>query len=174
MDSVGYVGEIRMFAGDFAPLGWAACDGSLLSLAQNRDLYNLIGITYGGDGVNTFQLPDMRGRIPVHAGTGDGLSARTLGEQIGAEKVELTEANLPNHLHDWMASSVAADSTTAQNAVLAATTGNVYNTEGSARLAPMSGNMVGNAGGQAPHNNMMPSLCIQFIICLAGVKPSAA
>lgn len=169
--SAGYTGEIRMFGGDFAPHGWASCDGTLMAISQFPDLYKLIGITYGGDGVQSFQLPDMRGRIPVHAGTGTGLSPRTLGDQVGEGTATISGAQMPVHTHSWEASTDAGTATAPQNATLATTVSNTYNTQ-PARLAEMSASMVGQAGDQQPHNNMMPSVGIRFIICLFGDQPS--
>ena len=104
-----FVGEIRMFAGNFAPRGWAFCDGQLLATSQNDALFSLLGTIYGGDGRTTFGLPDLRGRIPVHAGTGPGLSPRRLGAKAGAEKVTLTVNELPSHTHDLVASNQAGN-----------------------------------------------------------------
>jgi len=105
-----FVGEIRMFAGNFAPRGWAFCDGQLLAVSQNDALFSLLGTIYGGDGRTTFGLPDMRGRTPLHAGQGPGLSNRRLGAKAGAENVTLTVNQLPSHRHDWQATTALASS----------------------------------------------------------------
>jgi microcystin-dependent protein len=165
-----YVGEIRMFGGNFAPAGWMFCDGQLLPISENETLFNLIGTTYGGDGQETFALPDMRGRIPVHMGSGAG-ATYTLGEIAGTEEVTLSVNQIPAHAHPLRVSSNAASPAyTASTGVLGKTAGaNVY------ALAPGTGSMmaarVANGGGSQPHSNMAPSLCIHFIISLYGIFP---
>ncbi|HAV35430.1 MAG TPA: phage tail protein [Massilia sp.] len=166
-----YVGEIRMFAGNFAPMDWALCQGQLLSIAENELLYAVIGNTYGGDGQTTFALPDLRGRVPLHAGTGNGLSPRALGEQGGAENVTLTTNQLAAHTHSMTASRDPGNSAyTGANGVPASVTGTpVYGPV--ATPGPMMANVVGAAGGSQPHDNMAPYLCINFIIALYGLYP---
>ena len=166
-----FVGEIRMFAGNFAPQGWALCDGQLLAISQNDVLFSLVGTTYGGDGQNTFGLPDLRGRIPLHMGQGPGLSSRTIGQNGGSETVTLTPAQLPAHGHVLNADSGAANSTDPLGRLPAASTGS--STYGN--LAPsvaMRADAVASAGGNQAHDNMMPFLCINFIIALFGIYPS--
>lgn len=166
-----YLGEIRMFAGNFPPAGWAFCDGQLQPIAENDALFTLIGTTFGGDGQETFALPDMRGRIPVHNGTGSDLINYQLGELGGVEEVTLTTHQMPAHSHPLRASSnPTAPAYTASNGVLGKTAGaNIY------ALAPSSGAMmaerVNMAGGSQPHSNMAPYLSIHFIISLFGIYP---
>ena len=161
-----YVGEIRMFAGNFAPAGWMFCEGQLLPISEYETLFQLIGTTYGGDGQSTFALPDLRGRIPLHFGNGF-----TLAETGGVETVTLTVSQIPAHSHPLLATSTTA---TQQNV-----TSNVY---AQASLfnpyininpnAPMAASAVGSTGGSQPHNNFQPYLCIDFIISLFGLYPS--
>ncbi|MDM7855482.1 phage tail protein [Cellulomonas alba] len=170
--STPYIGEIRMFAGTFAPVGWAFCDGSLIPISQNDTLYALLGTTYGGDGLSTFALPDLRGRVPIHQGQGPGLSARTIGERAGTESVTLTTTQLPSHTHAVVAALVPATTGSPAGATWAATsapsytTGSTTNTMSPAALAP--------AGGSQPHENRVPSLGVSFIIATEGIFPSQA
>ncbi len=166
-----FVGEIRMFAGNFAPRGWAFCDGQLLAVSQNDALFSLLGTIYGGDGRTTFGLPDMRGRVPIHAGSGPGLSQRRLGAKFGTEKETLTVNQLPSHRHDWKASSGAATQTQPVGNALASSTGNIYNQNPSAK-SNLSAKAVTSVGGSRSHTNLMPYLCIHFIIALFGIYPS--
>jgi microcystin-dependent protein len=161
-----YVGEIRMFAGNFAPAGWMFCEGQLLPISENETLFQLIGTTYGGDGESTFALPDLRGRIPVHQGNGF-----ILAETGGAEEVTLTTQQIPAHAHALLASTVVGSAASPVGSVLAASgSSNVY------RPAPASAAMaaqsVGSVGGSQPHTNMQPYLCISHIISLFGIFPS--
>lgn len=166
-----FVGEIRMFAGNFAPRGWAFCDGQLLAVSQNDALFSLLGTIYGGDGRTTFGLPDCRGRIPLHAGDGPGLSNRRLGSRGGAEKVTLTVNQLPSHGHPLTGSTA--------NGLLADPGGNML--AGSAVLEPyeeetpttnMASSAITHVGGSRSHTNLQPFLCIHFIIALFGIYPS--
>jgi microcystin-dependent protein len=161
-----YVGEIRMFAGNFAPAGWMFCEGQLLPISENDTLFNLIGTTYGGDGQSTFALPDLRGRIPIHQGSGF-----TISEQGGAETVTLTSQETPGHTHVLVASNDTANAATPQNNVGAATlnTLSYYSSPPFTALAPVA---TTTAGGSQPHNNFQPYLCINFIISLFGIFPS--
>lgn len=162
-----YVGEIRMFGGNFAPAGWMFCDGQLLSIAENETLFQLIGTTYGGDGMSTFALPDLRGRIPVHQGNNF-----TMAESGGVEQVTLIANQIPTHGHAWVASSEASSGlSNPQDAVLARTPGaDVFTSDMTpVALAPQ---MVGGAGGNQAHDNVQPFLCISFIISLFGIFPS--
>ena len=167
-----YVGEIRMFAGNFAPAGWVFCDGQLLPISENETLFNLIGTTYGGDGQSTFAVPDLRGRIPIHAGTGPGLSSRILASSGGAEEVTLTVNQIPAHSHVVLASGAAASSGNPSGNVSATTSPtNVYST--SLQTAQnMNNAAIAPAGGSQPHSNLMPALCVNFIISLFGIFPS--
>jgi microcystin-dependent protein len=161
-----YVGEIRMFAGNFAPAGWMFCEGQLLPISEYETLFNLIGTTYGGDGQSTFSLPDMRGRIPIHMGNGF-----TLAETGGVETVTLTVSQIPSHSHPVLASGNNGSANSAQGNVTAQNTlVQVY------RAQPPNQNFnaqaVGSTGGSQPHNNFQPYLCIDFIISLFGIFPS--
>lgn len=166
-----FVGEIRMFAGNFAPRGWAFCDGQLLAVSQNDALFSLLGTIYGGDGRTTFALPDLRGRIPLHAGTGPGLSPRRLGAKAGSERETLTTNQLASHSHDFNANTAPADNIAAQGRVTAEGVGvNFY--LASDQNTEMASNMVESTGGSGSHTNLMPTLCINFIIALFGIYPS--
>lgn len=165
-----FVGEIRMFAGNFAPRGWAFCDGQLLAVSQNDALFSLLGTIYGGDGRTTFGLPDLRGRIPLHAGTGPGLSPRRLGAKGGAESVTLTVNQLPSHSHTWRGTSGGGQNASPVNNQPGTSTGNFYSNGDN--LAPLNSQAVSNVGGSRPHTNLMPFLCINFIIALFGIYPS--
>lgn len=168
-----FVGEIRLFGGNFAPAGWALCDGSVLAIAENETLFQLIGTTYGGNGQTTFALPDLRGRVPVHQGQGPGAPLRVLGEAGGTETVAPTVAQLPSHTHGLVGSSSAATATSPGGGLLA-TTGAV-NTYGSGPPdQPMSAAALA-ASGQAsplPHENMAPFQTVAYIISLFGIFPS--
>lgn len=166
-----FVGEIRMFAGNFAPRGWAFCDGQLLAVSQNDALFSLLGTIYGGDGQTTFALPDLRGRIPLHAGAGPGLSPRRLGERAGAEDERLTVNQIPAHSHGFRANTAAATSETPQGQVLAQGVGVNFYSE-AAQDAPMAPDMIANTGGSQTHTNLMPTLCVHFIMALFGIYPS--
>lgn len=161
-----FVGEIRMFAGNFAPAGWMFCEGQLLPISENETLFNLIGTTYGGDGQSTFALPDLRGRLPIHQGNGF-----ILAETGGVETVTLTVQQIPAHSHPVLASLNAGSTTqpagnvTAQNASV-----EIYRAQ--APVAAMNPQAIGSTGGSQPHNNLQPYLCVDFIISLFGVFPS--
>jgi microcystin-dependent protein len=163
-----YVGEIRMFAGNFPPAGWMFCEGQLLPISQYETLFNLIGTTYGGDGQSTFALPDLRGRLPIHQGSGF-----TLAQTGGVESVTLAAGQIPAHTHPFLASSNQASSTSPANqapAITQASTITPYGTDApQVQLNPSS---IGSTGGSQPHNNFQPYLCIDFIISLFGVFPS--
>lgn len=165
-----FVGEIRMFAGNFAPRGWAFCDGQLLAISQNDALFSLFGTTYGGDGRTTFGLPDLRGRIPIHAGQGPGLSERRLGARGGEEEVALTVNQLPGHNHRLQASSQTGMDALPESRVLAQSESPFYGVD--EPIAPMSNQGISSTGGSQPHTNVMPYLCVHFIIALFGVYPS--
>ncbi|GAB4410265.1 MAG: tail fiber protein [Anaerolineae bacterium] len=161
-----YVGEIRMFAGNFAPAGWMFCEGQLLPISENETLFQLIGTTYGGDGQSTFALPDLRGRIPVHQGNGF-----ILAETGGAEEITLTVSQIPAHSHPLLASANNASSANAAGNVLAQTPSYTPYFAASANT-PFSPNAVSPVGGSQPHTNFQPYLCINFIISLFGIFPS--
>ena len=160
-----------MFAGNFAPAGWQFCDGQLLPISENETLFNLIGTTYGGDGQATFALPDLRGRIPVHTGQGPGTSSRILAETGGAEEHTLTTNQFPSHGHAFLASSQNALQTSGAGSVLGQPTSiDIY------RVTPpdtaLAATAIAGIGGNQPHTNVQPSLCVHFIISLFGVFPS--
>ena len=165
-----YLGEIRMFAGDYAPAGWAICDGRLLDVAQYGDLFALLGTTYGGDGQTTFALPDLRGRSPVHAGQGPGLSTYARGEQGGTEQVTLRAVELPPHNHILYASKADATASSPGGNSLATSTSAELYTEDVASVG-MSPQSVGVAGASQPHGNRPPYLVLSYIIALSGVFP---
>jgi microcystin-dependent protein len=165
-----YVGEIRMFAGSFAPVGWEFCNGQLLSISENDVLYSLLGTTYGGNGQTTFGLPDLRGRIPVHMGVSRASGTTyPLGNVGGVESVTLTSQQMPVHSHTANALSTAANLLTPQNALWADGLP-IYST--GAPTAAMAGDAISATGGSQPHDNTMPFLCISFIIALVGIYPS--
>jgi microcystin-dependent protein len=167
-----YIGEIRMFGSNFAPSGWAFCDGQLMPIAENDALFQLIGTTYGGDGQVTFGLPDLRGRIPVHAGQGPGISqSYQLAEKAGVESVTLTAQQTPVHNHALIASSDAANTPNPQGNVLSVPiTATPYYQE--APGVAMNAGAISPDGGSQPHENMMPFLVVSFIISLFGIFPT--
>ena len=165
-----FIGEIRMFAGNFAPRSWAFCDGQLLAVSQNDALFSLFGTIYGGDGRTTFGLPDLRGRIPLHQGTGPGLSNRRIGQKSGAETHTLSVNELPSHSHVLSAStSPAGDQDPTGNVTATSTSTNLY---GNNTARTMRDDAVANAGGSQAHANVMPFLCVNFIVALFGIYPS--
>lgn len=162
-----YVGEIRMFAGNFAPAGWMFCEGQLLPISENETLFNLIGTTYGGDGQSTFALPDLRGRIPIHQGNGF-----ILAETGGAEEITLTVAQIPAHSHAMLATNAIATGNAPANNVVAGSTGATvfpYGTDQPTTL--LNAQSVSAVGGSQPHTNFQPYLCVDFIISLFGIFP---
>lgn len=161
-----YVGEIRMFAGNFAPAGWMFCEGQLLPISENETLFQLIGTTYGGDGQSTFALPDLRGRIPIHQGNGF-----ILAETGGAEQITLTIQQIPAHSHPLLASADSASTANASGSVLAQVPSYTPYIDGSAS-ASFSANSIGSVGGSQPHTNFQPYLCVNFIISLFGIFPN--
>jgi microcystin-dependent protein len=170
-----FIGEIRLLPYTFAPVDWQDCDGSLLSIADYETLYALIGTTYGGDGQTTFAVPDLRGRLPVHVGTGSGLSPYTLGQVGGSETVTLNAAQLPAHVHTAMVTSVQATTGTPGGALeLGAISGDAMYTSDIGGLTPYaaSAGMIGTSGGGQPHDNTMPTLTVRFCIALNGIWPS--
>lgn len=164
-----YVGEIRMFAGNFAPAGWMFCEGQLLPISENETLFNLIGTTYGGDGQSTFALPDLRGRMPVHQGNGF-----ILAQTGGVEEVVLTVNQIPQHNHAVMCEGTnAGTQPTPQNNFFAAAGVQLYAAAANAVPVAMRAGLVGATGGSQPHTNFQPYLCLNFIISLFGIFPSA-
>ncbi|MER9351167.1 tail fiber protein [Mesorhizobium sp. M0011] len=167
-----FVAEIRIFPFNFAPTGWAWCDGQLLPLSQNTALFSLLGTTYGGNGKSNFALPDLQGRAPMHPGQGPGLSLHDLGETGGSETVSLLESEMPMHAHFVQAapSIVSGDSNIAPgNAFAKSSQGNVYVAPGS--IVSLSDQTIAPAGGDQPHNNLQPYLTCYFCIALQGVFP---
>jgi microcystin-dependent protein len=161
-----YVGEVRMFGGNFAPAGWMFCEGQLLPISDYETLFNLIGTTYGGDGQSTFALPDLRGRIPLHFGNGF-----TLAENGGAESVTLTTQQIPVHSHPFLATTNSADSNSANGNYLAQPSV-MMEYFGNAPSAALNPQAISATGGSQPHENFQPYLCVDFIISLFGVFPS--
>lgn len=161
-----YVGEIRMFAGNFAPAGWMFCDGQLVPISENETLFQLIGTTYGGDGQSTFALPDLRGRVPIHQGNGF-----TLAEIGGVEQVTLLPTQIPAHSHPVVGTSSIATNTGPNGAVLAqsSTFDGYQSIPGMVAMSPQS---LSSVGGSQPHENRQPYLCVDFIISLFGIFPS--
>lgn len=166
-----FVAEIRIFAGNFAPRGWAFCNGQLLPISQNTALFSLIGTTYGGDGRSTMALPDLQGRAPMHPGRGPGLTSRRLGERGGVETVTLTEAQLPNHNHGWRAAEDPAD-LQAPGVNRSMTRSSVNAWTAPANLVPLADQSLPQTGGSQAHNNMQPYLTVNYIIALVGLYPS--
>ncbi|ADB51027.1 phage tail protein [Conexibacter woesei] len=167
-----YVGEIRMFAGSFAPVGWMFCQGQTIPISENETLFNLIGTTYGGDGQETYRLPDLQGRLPLHMGQGPGLSqSYVIGEQFGSEQVTLTVNQIPQHSHGVVAANGGGSTSSPQGNLLSSPpslTEYVRDTPN----APLPPQAVGPYGGSQPHENRMPVLTINYIISMFGVFPS--
>jgi microcystin-dependent protein len=164
-----FIGEIRMFAGSFAPVGWEFCNGQMLPIAENEALFTLIGTIYGGDGQSTFALPNLQSRVPVHYGQGVGLSNYTIGEMAGVESVTLTSNQTPTHNHAFLASTAAGSDNNAGNNVIADGPALAF-IEANPNVA-MAPQAVGPAGGSQPHENRMPILVINYIISLFGIFP---
>ena len=161
-----YVGEIRMFGGNFAPAGWLFCEGQQLPISENETLFQLIGTTYGGDGQSTFNLPDLRGRLPLHQGNGFPVS-----QAAGAEEITLTNQQMPVHNHALLATTAGATNPNPQDGILGST-GNIDLYRETAANAPMAPISIGPVGGSQPHTNFQPYLCVDFIISLFGIFPS--
>jgi microcystin-dependent protein len=169
-----YIGEIRMFAGNFNPSGWEFCNGQLMPISENDTLFVVIGTTYGGDGQETFGLPNLQSRIPLHMGT-DAATGTTfqIGEAAGVEQVTLTVAQIPAHNHPLTATNDSGSQANAGNAVLAAQSPvSIYRPNATPPNVPMNASSVGAAGGSQPHDNMQPYTCINYIISLFGLFPS--
>jgi microcystin-dependent protein len=166
-----FVAEIRIFPFNFAPRGWAWCDGQLLPISQNTALFSLLGTTYGGNGKSNFALPDLQGRAAMHPGQGPGLSLHDLGETGGAETVSLLESEIPSHAHTLSVSNQIASSTSPQGLPLGASGGEVIYSDNTGTRTNMSPNALAPAGGDQPHNNMQPYLTFYFCIAMQGVFP---
>ncbi|WXH29301.1 hypothetical protein WA016_03259 [Myxococcus stipitatus] len=168
-----FIGEIRIFAGNFAPRGWALCEGQLLPIAQNTALFSILGTTYGGNGQTTFALPDLRGRYPMQSGQGPGLSPRVLGEQAGVETVTLIQTQMPAHNHSLNVSALDGDTETPSGTLLAAdSSATTTNYRAGPIDATMNAMAIGVSGGTQPHENMCPFLVLNFMIALEGVFPA--
>lgn len=166
-----FVAEIRIVGFNFAPKGWAACNGQILPLSQNTALFSLLGTTYGGDGKSNFALPNLQGRAPMQWGQGPGLSDRYLGEEGGLETVTILETEMPSHSHTLRAANDVGDINDPTNTSLARSSGGATYNPGNAPLVTMSGFAVGPSGMTLPHNNMQPYLSLWFVIALQGVFP---
>ncbi len=170
-----FIAEIRIFAGNFAPRGWAFCDGTLLPVSQNTALFSLIGTTYGGDGRTTTALPNLEGRAPMHPGRGPGLTSRQLGQKTGVETVTLSEAQIPFHTHTARAttnSAVAGAPTNTSSFAKGGGTMRPYQSNTTANLVDMASSTLSTTGGGQAHDNMQPYLAMNFIIALQGLYPS--
>lgn len=170
-----FVAQIMLFGGNFAPRGWAFCDGQLLPISSNAALFSILGTTFGGDGRTTFALPDLRGRVPMHAGAGPGLTPRQVGQQIGVEDVTLREQQIPHHGHDMLVASAAPTGDRASGDAIAKTPIYVANNPSDPATQPsvaLNSRTIAAAGGGQPHKNMQPTLCINYIIALQGIFPS--
>lgn len=166
-----FLGEIRMFSGNFAPKDWALCDGQLLSIAQNTALFALLGTTYGGNGTTNFALPNLQGRVPVHSGTLEGGGTYVLGEMAGEESVTLTTAQMPAHSHLFVSTNLAALDNPAGSVLGApAAPAAIYASSGPTGTMNAAGNVA--VGSNEPHTNLMPFLATNFIIAMAGIFPS--
>jgi microcystin-dependent protein len=172
-----YIGEIRMFGGSFAPAGWAMCQGQLMPISENDTLFNLIGTTYGGDGQETFGIPDLQGRLPIHQGTGSGLSTFVIGQKAGTETVTLTTQQIPIHNHTPTANNAAGTTASPANAIFANCSSANVNTyiapfDGTKTQVALNNATIQPDGGNQPHENIQPTLCLTYIISLFGVYPS--
>ncbi len=168
-----FLAEIRIVGFNFAPRGWAFCDGQILPINQNQSLYSLLGTTYGGDGRTSFALPDMRGRTPIHVDTSGG-SSHILGQKSGAEQHALSANEMPSHNHTAMASEIGADSSSPEDNVLAAATVDekIYHDTAGVPQVRMANDLITSAGGSQQHENMQPYLTVNFCIALQGLFPS--
>jgi microcystin-dependent protein len=176
-----FIGQITMFGGNFAPRGFAFCNGQLLPIAQNQALFALLGTVYGGNGQTTFALPNLQSRVPIHVGQGPGLSPYVLGQVGGAPSVTLDQTSIPSHMHALNATQADASSGPITSTVIpgtptGGTTPDFYAAQGQGQHPltqhPMAPGACGKSGGSQPHTNLMPSLCITFVIALQGIFPS--
>ncbi|MBO9828230.1 phage tail protein [Xanthomonas sp. A2111] len=171
-----FIGEIRMFGFGRTPQGWQACDGSLLQISEYEPLYLLLGTTYGGNGTSTFGVPDLRGRLPIHQGQGPGLNNYVLGQRAGTETVTLVDLQMPSHTHTAQATTAAATAPAPAGLVPGAVNGALFyvsDSNGATALA-MSGQSTSYAGGSQPHQNVMPTLTVQYCIATTGIFPQQA
>jgi microcystin-dependent protein len=167
-----YVGAIRMFAGNFAPNGWMFCEGQTLPISENEVLFQLIGTTYGGDGQETFNLPNLASRVPIHMGTGPDGTTYQIGEMAGTEQVTLTVQQIPNHTHPLTASQAPGSQPSPAGNVLATTSGGISLYYEGEVDTQMNTHSITPVGGSQPHENTQPFLCLNFIISLFGIFPS--
>jgi microcystin-dependent protein len=166
-----FVAEIRIFPFNFAPKGWALCDGQLMPISQNTALFSLLGTTYGGDGKSNFALPDMRGNAPMHPGQGPGLSLHDLGETGGSDTVSLLQSEMPAHTHGWTASNQAGTDQSPINEMFAGGVGGIAMYATPTSITQLNPNALPPVGGNQPHNNLMSYLTLNFCIALQGVFP---
>ena len=168
-----YIGECRLVGFNFAPVGWAMCQGQLVPISENDTLFQLLGTTYGGDGQNTFGLPDLQGRVPIHQGQGVAGTTYVPGEKGGVEQVTLTIQQIPKHTHTLIASNTAGNSSVVQQHVLAnAPSGQVYVVNGIVADTPLNANALMPQGGNQPHDHLQPFLTMKWIISLFGIFPT--
>ncbi len=172
-----FIGEIRMFGGNYAPMDWAFCNGQSMDINQNDVLYSLIGTTYGGDGQVKFNLPDLQGRLPLHMGSGPGLTPRVIGEKGGVEIVAVTEGTMPQHSHPFYASTNAGNTNVPANTkvlgqITGANTPGLYSATTTSNVTMNAQSVTSTNPGGMPHDNLMPALCISFIIALSGIYPT--
>lgn len=168
-----FIGEIKLVGFNFAPRGWALCNGQLLPIAQNTALFSLLGTTYGGNGQTTFALPDLRGRVPIHMGQGPGLSSRNIGESSGTENVTLGVSQMPSHTHTARGNTGLANKQSPVGAVNAVEpTGQTATYSNAAPNADMNPGAIASTGGSQPHPNMQPFLAVNFVIALEGIYPA--
>ncbi|MEZ4320289.1 MAG: tail fiber protein [Myxococcota bacterium] len=165
-----FIGQIMAVAFDFAPPGWVPCDGRPLAIVDFPALFSLIGTTFGGDGINTFAVPDLRGRSPIGVGQGPGLAAYSWGQRGGVEEVTLTEAQIPQHSHALRASGAVAGDQAPDGGLAAETAEDAYSSDTSGLVA-MSSSAIGNAGGNGPHSNLSPYLAVHHLIAVVGIYP---
>mgnify|MGYP000617676986 CR=1 FL=1 len=168
-----FVAEIRIFPFNFAPRGWAQCNGQLIPISQNTALFSLLGTTYGGNGTTNFALPNLMGRVPIQPGQGAGLAQRSLGEEIGQESVTLLQSEVPFHTHSLMGNATPSDTPRVENNTVARSAAGTssFQTNTSANLVPMAAQTLPPAGGSLPHTNMMPYLVVNFCIAMQGIFP---
>lgn len=169
-----FLGEVRMFAGNFPPSGWAFCDGQLLAVAQHRELFALFGDRFGGDGETTFALPDMRGRLPIHHGDGPGLTLREVGATGGVEAVPLSTPEMASHTHPLAGGKSVATSQSPKDAYLSRTAGIDFYNEDEAPTTALHPDAISRVGEGNPHSNLQPFLCVHFIVALRGAQPERA
>ncbi|MET3029437.1 tail fiber protein [Flavobacterium sp. UW10123] len=167
-----YIGEIRMFAGNFAPVAWMFCEGQILSISEYEPLFQLIGTTYGGDGQSTFALPDLRGRVPIHSGTSSSNISYALGVTGGVEDITLTINQIPAHTHSLIATTDLADTASPSNALFSTNPPGSKMYSSAAPTAALSATSITATGGSQPHTNFQPYLCVSFIISLFGIFPT--